>query len=380
MKKWLDTSHLSLILSITIAGLFIVAIYFAILNLNVFVGLLNDLGNVLTPFMYGLILAFLMSPIVSFFEVKAFASFKWKKNTKRVVSVLLSLLITFEIIILFFSFIIPQLIISLGSISEKLPEYIVIVEDLLGEWLVSYRLDNEWVNLLLDSSEDLLVNFLKTIQGYLPLILDYSWQFTKMIFNLLLGIAIAMYVLIDRERFSLQAKKIIYFITNQKTGDYLIDLSRLSSNMIHRFILGKMLDSFIIGVICYVGMLVLGLSYPLLLSVIVGVTNMIPVFGPFIGAIPGALILLLVDPLQALWFILFIILLQQFDGNYLGPRILGDSMGLPSLWIMFAIVVGGGYFGVVGMFLGVPIFAVIYIVSKKIISNKLEKDSIQIKT
>jgi len=380
MKKWLDTSHLSLILSITIAGLFIVAIYFAILNLNVFVGLLKDLGNVLTPFMYGLILAFLMSPIVSFFEIKAFASFKWKKNTKRVISVLLSLLITFEIIILFFSFIIPQLIISLSSISEKLPEYIVIVEDLLGEWLVSYRLDNEWVNLLLDSSEDLLVNFLKTIQGYLPLILDYSWQFTKMVFNLLLGIAIAMYVLIDRERFSLQAKKIIYFISNQRTGDYLIDLSRLSSNMIHRFILGKMLDSSIIGVICYVGMLGLGLSYPLLLSVIVGVTNMIPVFGPFIGAIPGALILLLVDPFQALWFILFIILLQQFDGNYLGPRILGDSMGLPSLWIMFAIVVGGGYFGVVGMFLGVPIFAVIYIVSKKIISNKLENDSIQIKT
>lgn len=380
MKKWLDSSHLSLILSITLAGLFIVAIYFAILNINVFIGLINDLGSVLTPFMYGLILAFLMSPIVSFFEMKAFASFKWKKSKKRILSVLLSLLITFEIIVLFFSFIIPQLIISLSSISEKLPEYIVIVEDLLGEWLVSYRLDNEWVNLLLDSSEDLLVTFLKTIQGYLPLILDYSWQFTKMIFNLLLGIAIAMYVLIDRERFSLQAKKLIYFISNQKTGDYLIDLSRLSSSMVHRFILGKMLDSFIIGVICYVGMLVLGLSYPLLLSVIVGVTNMIPVFGPFIGAIPGALILLLVDPFQALWFILFIILLQQFDGNFLGPRILGDSMGLPSLWIMFAIIVGGGYFGVVGMFLGVPIFAVIYIISKKIISNKLEKDSIQIKT
>jgi predicted PurR-regulated permease PerM len=380
MKKWLDTSHLSLILSITIAGLFIVAIYFAILNLNVFVGLLQDLGNVLTPFMYGLILAFLMSPIVSLFEKKIFASFKWKKSTKRVLSILLSLLITFEIIILFFSFIIPQLIISLSSIMEKLPEYIVIIEDLLGEWLIAYRLDNEWVNLLLDSSEDLLVNFLKTIQGYLPLILDYSWQFTKMVFNLLLGIAIAIYVLIDRERFSLQAKKIIYFLTNQRTGDYLIELNRLSSNMVHRFILGKMLDSFIIGIICYIGMLVLGLSYPLLLSVIVGVTNMIPVFGPFIGAIPGALILILVEPFQALWFVLFIIVLQQFDGNYLGPRILGDSMGLPSLWIMFAIIVGGGYFGVVGMFLGVPIFAVIYIVSKKIILNKLEKDSINIKT
>lgn len=380
MKKWFDSSHISLILSITIAGLLIVSLYFAILNIQIFIGLWNELVVVLTPFMYGLILAFLMSPIVNFFEKKVFIGFKWKNNTKRIVSVILSLLITFEIIILFFSFIIPQLISSLSSISEKLPEYIVIVEDLLGDWLVNYRLENEWINLLLNSSEDLLVNFLKTIQDYIPMILNYSWQFTKMVFNLLLGVAIAMYVLIDRERFTLQAKKLTYAITGQKTGDYIVDISRLSSHMVHRFILGKMLDSFIIGVICYIGMLVLGLPYPILLSVIVGVTNMIPVFGPFIGAIPGGLILLLVDPFQALWFILFIILLQQFDGNFLGPRILGDSMGLPSLWIMFAIVVGGGYFGIIGMFLGVPIFAVIYIVSKKIISNKLEKESIQIKT
>jgi len=342
--------------------------------------LLSDLGSVLTPFMYGLIFAFLMGSIVVFFEQKALISFKWKKNTKRLVSVILTLLITLEIIVLFFSFIIPQLITSLSSITEKLPQYIIVVEDLLGDWLINYRIQNEWVNLILNSSEDLLVNFLTTIQSYIPLILDYSWQFTKMVFNLLLGIAIAMYILIDKERFSLQTKKVLYVLVGQKSGDYLVDLSRLSSNMVHRFILGKMLDSLIIGIICYIGMLILGLSYPVLLSVIVGVTNMIPVFGPFIGAIPGALILILVEPFQALWFVLFIIVLQQFDGNYLGPRILGDSMGLPSLWIMFAIIVGGGYFGVVGMFLGVPIFAVIYIVSKKIVANKLERDSIKIKT
>jgi len=330
--------------------------------------------------MYGLIFAFLMGPIVVFFEQKALISFKWKKNTKRLVSVILTLLITLEIIVLFFSFIIPQLITSLSSITEKLPQYIIVVEDLLGDWLINYRIQNEWVNLILNSSEDLLVNFLTTIQSYIPLILDYSWQFTKMVFNLLLGIAIAMYILIDKERFSLQTKKVLYVLVGQKSGDYLVDLSRLSSNMVHRFILGKMLDSLIIGIICYIGMLIIGLSYPVLLSVIVGVTNMIPVFGPFIGAIPGALILILVEPFQALWFVLFIIVLQQFDGNYLGPRILGDSMGLPSLWIMFAIIVGGGYFGVVGMFLGVPIFAVIYIVSKKIVANKLERDSIKIKT
>lgn len=380
MKKWLDSNHFSLIVSITLAGLLIVSIYFIILNIDVLFKLLSDLGSVLTPFMYGLIFAFLMGPIVTFFERKALISFKWKKNTKRLVSVILTLLITIEIIVLFFSFIIPQLITSLSSISEKLPQYIIVVEDLLGDWLINYRIQNDWVNLVLDSSEDLLVNFLTTIQSYIPLILDYSWQFTKMVFNLLLGIAIAMYVLIDKERFSLQAKKVLYVLVGQKSGDYLVDLSRLSSNMVHRFILGKMLDSLIIGIICYIGMLILGLSYPVLLSVIVGVTNMIPVFGPFIGAIPGTLILILVEPFQALWFVLFIIVLQQFDGNYLGPRILGDSMGLPSLWIMFAIIVGGGYFGVIGMFLGVPIFAVIYIVSKKMVANKLEKESIKIKT
>lgn len=380
MKKWLDSSHLSLILSIVLAGLCIVAIYFSILNIEVFIKLFKDLVDVLTPFMYGLILTFLMSPLVKFFEMKAFMSFKWKDRTKRIISVILSLLITFEIVILFFSFITPQLILSLSSISEKIPEYTLIVDNLLGDWLINYRIENEWINLLLNSSEDLLVNFFQLLQSYIPLILDYSLQFTKMIFNLLLGITIAMYVLIDLERFSLQTKKIVYFLLGQKSGDYLIDLSRLSSKMVHRFILGKMLDSFIIGLICYVGMLLIGLPYPILLSVIVGVTNMIPVFGPFIGAIPGAIILLLVNPIQSVWFVLFIMLLQQFDGNYLGPRILGDSMGLPSLWIMFAIVVGGGYFGIIGMFLGVPIFAVIYIVFKNIISNRLEKESINIKT
>jgi len=149
--------------------------------------------------------------------------------------------------------------------------------------------------------------------------------------------------------------------------------------MMHRFILGKALDSLIIGVICYIGMLLLKLEYPVLISVVIGMTNMIPVFGPFIGAVPGALILLIVSPIQALWFILFIIVLQQFDGNYLGPRILGDSMGLPSLWIMFAIIVGGGYFGLVGMFMGVPIFAVIYLVFKRLVNNRIRMKEIIIK-
>ena len=379
MKKWFNPEQITTVISITLAGLLLIGVYFLILNINILEANLLRLLSVLTPFVYGIILAFLLGPFVRFFELNIFGMFRWKTSLKRLLAVILTLLITLEITILFFSFIIPQIVLSLGSISVKLPEYVIILENLLNEWMAVINLNQDWSNLILDSSENLLQSFISTIQAYLPKLLGYSWQFTKTVFNLIVGIAIAIYIILDKERFVLQVKKFHYFVFGQKITDDLIDLSRLSLNTMHRFILGKALDSLIIGVICYLGMLLLKLEYPVLISVVIGITNMIPVFGPFIGAVPGALILLIVSPIQALWFILFIIVLQQFDGNYLGPRILGDSMGLPSLWIMFAIIVGGGYFGLVGMFMGVPIFAVIYLVFKRLIHQRLNDKAIIIK-
>ena len=379
MKKWFNPEQITSVVSFTLAGLLLIGVYFLILNMQVLEANLLRFIGVLTPFIYGTILAFLIGPFVRFFEFSLFGMFKWKSGTKRLLAVMLTLLILIELTILFFSFIIPQIVLSLGSISVKLPEYVIILEDLLNEWMRVINLNQDLSSLILDSSENLLQSFVSTLQAFVPKLLDYSWQLTMTIFNLIVGVAIAVYITLDKERFVLQVKKMHYYIFGQKITDDLIDLSRLSLNMMHRFILGKALDSLIIGVICYLGMLLLKLEYPVLISVVIGITNMIPVFGPFIGAVPGALILLIVSPIQALWFILFIIVLQQFDGNYLGPRILGDSMGLPSLWIMFAIIVGGGYFGLVGMFLGVPIFAVIYLVFKRQIHNKLNDKAIVIK-
>lgn len=380
MKKWIDSNHLSLILSLIIAGLFIILIYFMFLNVNVILTSLSNLIGVLSPFIYGLSIAFLMGPLVAFFEKKVFIRFKWKQKLNRLISIIVSLFITIGVIILFFSFVIPQVILSIGSISEKLPQYMSEVENLLGTNFAAYRETYDWLNIIVDSSEDFLLSLINSLQTYLPYVLDYSIQITKTIFSIIMGLAIAVYILLEKERFALQIKKLMYAIFGQKTGDYLIDLSRLSSHMIHRFILGQSFDSMIVGILCFIGMSFMGLAYPVLISVIFGVMSIIPVFGPFIGAVPGALILILIEPIQALWFVIYIIVLQQFDGNVLGPRILGDSMGLPSLWIMFAIIVGGGYFGVIGMFLGVPIFAVIYIISKKLITQRLDKESIQIKT
>lgn len=380
MKKWIDRNHISLILSLIIAGLFILLIYFMFLNVNLILDSLSNLISVLSPFIYGLSIAFLMGPLVAFFEKKVFIGLKWKPKVLRLISIIVTLLITIGVIILFFSFVIPQVVLSIGSISEKLPQYMSEVENLLGSNFATYRETYDWLNIIVDSSEDFLLSLINSLQTYLPYVLDYSIQITKTIFSIIMGLAIAVYILLEKERFALQIKKLMYAIFGQKTGDYLIDLSRLSSNMIHRFILGQSFDSMIVGILCFIGMSFMGLAYPVLISVIFGVMSIIPVFGPFIGAVPGALILILIEPIQALWFVIYIIVLQQFDGNVLGPRILGDSMGLPSLWIMFAIIVGGGYFGVVGMFLGVPIFAVIYIISKKLITQRLDKESIQIKT
>ena len=148
--------------------------------------------------------------------------------------------------------------------------------------------------------------------------------------------------------------------------------------MFNSFIIGKTVDSLIVGVICYIVMLIFRWPYPVLISLIIGVTNMIPVFGPFIGAIPALFLLFIVDPSAALWFALFIIILQQIDGNIIGPLILQDSMGLPSLWIMFAIILGGGFFGLVGMFLGVPVFAVVYVIIKEIVNQRLIDKEIEV--
>lgn len=380
MKKWLDSTHLSMIISLIIAGLFILIIYFMFLNFNLILKLLANLIAVLSPFMYGLSIAFLMGPLVRFFEMKVLVGFKWKQKLKRLISIIVSLLITIEVIILFFSFVIPQVILSISSISEKLPQYMREIENLLGANFIAYRETYDWLNVLVDSSEDLLLSLFNSLQTYLPYLLNYSIQITKTIFSLFMGLAIAVYILLEKERFSLQIKKLTYALFGQLSGDYLIDLSRLSSKMIHRFILGQSFDSLIVGILCFIGMSFMGLAYPVLISVMFGVMSIIPVFGPIIGAVPGALILILIEPIQALWFVLYIIVLQQFDGNVLGPRILGDSMGLPSLWIMFAIIVGGGYFGLIGMFLGVPIFAVVYIISKQLITQRLENEAIKIKT
>ena len=191
-------------------------------------------------------------------------------------------------------------------------------------------------------------------------------------FDLLIGLCAAIYMLASRDIFLAQSKKIVVALCKERTADNILRLGRRIHKVFSGFIIGKILDSLIIGVLCYLGMLILKLPHPALVATVVGVTNVIPFFGPFIGAIPSAFLILLVNPLQAVYFCLFVLALQQLDGNVIGPRILGDTIGISGFWVLVSITVAGGLFGFAGMVLGVPVFAVLYMLVTEFVNSKLK--------
>ena len=212
---------------------------------------------------------------------------------------------------------------------------------------------------------------------YLASITSGVISMVKLLFNTIIGLIVSVYVLMEKEKFIGQSKKIIYAIFKPERGNIIVRTVRKSNQIFGGFITGKILDSVIIGVICYVVLLIMNMPYTVLVSVIVGVTNVIPLYGPYIGAIPSFIIIALANPLQGLYFLIFIIILQQFDGNILGPKILGNTTNLSSFWVLFAILLFGGVFGIVGMVIGVPVFAFIYQLIREWVLDRLEEQKLQ---
>ena len=200
------------------------------------------------------------------------------------------------------------------------------------------------------------------------------------VMNVLIGIIVSVYVLFSKEKFNAQAKKAVYALMTPPHANLTLHIVTKSNQIFGGFMIGKVIDSMIIGVLCYIGTAILKMPYALLVSVIVGVTNVIPFFGPYIGAIPCIILIGLADPLKGLYFAIFILLLQQLDGNVIGPKILGDSTGLSAFWVIFSILLGGGLFGFIGMVMGVPTFAVIYYIVEMLINYKLEKRNLPTRT
>lgn len=380
-------------------GLFLVLIsaavvYLLIINLDdIFSGFMFML-SVLKPVIYGAIIAYLLNPLTKMYYrllLKGYEK-KGKSPSDKTVRIMESMTIVFAlltgvlIIAILCWLVIPQLITTVISLIETVPSqandyYNYITDKIQSNKYIASRMQDtalqatKYMDNIMNND---LFPWLKS--ELLPNLNIYAKQFANgvmsfinVLYNLFIGIIVAIYLLKGKRVFAAQAKKITYGVCRKKTADTIIHYVRISNNMFSGFISGKIVDSTIIGIICFVLMTIFRMPYALLVSVIVGVTNVIPVFGPYIGAIPSALLILLVSPVQALYFIILVAILQQVDGNIIGPAILGESTGLSAFWVLFSILFFGGFWGIVGMLVGCPLFAVIYTIAKDIINYCLEK-------
>ena len=336
---------------------------------------IKSVCSLLTPFILGFAIAFLLNKPMMFIENRLLGNMKFKHKTKRSISAIVSLLFGAFVVCGFASIIVPQLVRSISTLISNFPGYIADTQKFIDSFINSNGLFKDQANVFL-SNDKLLGEISKFVTDLFPQMLQYTYQFGNTLLDIILGIMSALYMLLDKERLLGYCKKITYAIFPREVAKYFHRMSLTSSGIFNDFIVGKAIDSLIIGILCYIGSLIFKFPYALLLSVFVGITNMIPVFGPFIGAIPGIVILFIIHPITALYFALFILVLQQFDGNILGPLILGDKLGLPSIGILFSVCVGGGLFGVVGMFIGVPCFAVIYAALREFVNHRLKQKNL----
>lgn len=386
MKIDLDKKHISLGITSFLVIAASICFYYLLFHGDRFSAGLSSLLVIASPVLYGIIFAYLLTPVVNFLEHRMLAPVILKNNTAsikkqkgmRVLSITLTILLVIFCIYAFFSVLIPNIFKSIRSISFQLPYYV----QNLTYWLADFFEDNpdiekvllqildmysgELNNYLNNSIIPQMESLLKTVSLSLISVLGFLWNF-------IIGLIISIYVLFSKEKFAGQTKKIVYALFAKATANQLIRDFRFVSDTFIGFISGKIVDSIIIGLLCFAGTNLLEMPYALLISVIVGVTNVIPFFGPYLGAIPSAILILMVNPIKCIYFIFFILFLQQLDGNVIGPKILGESTGLSGFWVIFSITIFGGLMGVPGMIIGVPFFAVIYAMVKRIVEKKLRK-------
>ena len=368
--------------------LLLVAAVFVVMRWSLVAALGAKIANILAPVIYGAVFAYLLNPVYNRVQAavmkmteKIITQEEGRKRLGGFLGTLASLFLLVAVVVGLISMLIPQLINSISGLMETLPASI----NNLEIWLEKVLADNpdleQQVMQHYGAAADYLQNWLTNvvvpnIYRIIGSVSSGVVLVVRAVFDILIGLIVMVYLLNMKEKLLAQAKMIIYGVFPLKIANKVIEEGRYVHQVFGGFIIGKLLDSLIIGLICFVLLGFANMPYVLLVSVIVGVTNVIPFFGPFIGAIPSAFLILLSDPMKCLYFLIFILLLQQFDGNILGPKILGDSTGLSSFWVLFSILLFGGLMGFVGMIIAVPTFAVIYRLVTEFTTWKLGKKAL----
>ncbi len=388
MKEKLQNKYLAWGLTAFCVLAALLLLFFAISSSNYIVAFLKKILVILTPFVYGLVIAYLMNPVVNFFDNRVYSKLvdkvvKKKKDYKKVIrclSLITSSVIFIGCIITCLSFLFPEIMKSLEMFVTNINTYLANSKEMLinltggSEALTEFINDNfskfgKFVNEWLDNI---------VFEDMLTMISDSIFSVLKFLYNIIIGYIISIYVLFDKEKFKAQIKKLLYTFFDNETINIILENVRYTDRIFGGFFTGKLIDSLIIGILCFIAMLLLDMPYALIIAVIVGVTNIIPYFGPFIGAIPSVFLIFLVSPSKSIVFLIFILILQQFDGNILGPKILGSKTGLSSFWVLFSLLIFGGLFGMVGMIIGVPIFSILYSFVNGLIKKRLHDKNLPV--
>ncbi len=350
-------------------------------------GALASFAKVIAPVTWGIVIAYIVNPLMKFFErvfSKCFERNKPRSKLVRSLSVAFGLLSLVAVLFAIVAILLPQVVESIIGIARNFNSYLNNFESWIYKFVEDYPDIYSFVQTQFDNLQPKLTEFINDLVpklGELAIKLkDGALGFIVGIKDFVIGFIVAIYLLFSKEKFIAQLRKIVAAILPEGGKNAVYGVASRTNKMLSGFISGKLIDSTIIGILTFICMSIMKMDFVALISVVIGVTNIIPFFGPFIGAIPSAFLLLFAAPRQVIPFVIFIIILQQFDGNILGPKILGDSTGLSPFWVMFAIFVGGGLFGFAGMILGVPIFAVIYSLVRDIVNFLLARKGLSTRT
>lgn len=362
---------------------YVIVLAYLLINIKSVFKLLGFILGTMSPFIIAIAISFVLNIPMKLFEEKVFSFLDAQKYSyfvrfKRPLSIAFTLLVVVGLLSTLTVFIIPQLVSSVTTLANNVPDYLNSFENFIITNLGDIQgFDKIWQDLL-NAWKDILGFAGQFLGSTINHIVNITINITSSIVNFFLAIIFSIYMLSSKEKLIFQLKKVLFAYFNKRVCEKLIRIGKISNATFSSFIAGQCTEAIIIGTLCFIGMWILRIPYSLLIGFIVGVTSLIPIFGAFIGTIPSALIILLIDPWKAILFIIFIIILQQVEGHFIYPKVVGNSIGLSAIWVMFAMLVGGGTLGFLGLLIGIPLFGVIYKIFREYTNNKLISKNISL--
>ena len=381
--KWTEETTARVTAGSVIAAIAI-TFFFLMQNIGGIFDAVKSIFSVLSPFVIGFIIAYLLTRPLNFIERllnrRLFKKAKKQQSINRGISIVIVFILFLLLLALIIYSIIPQLIESVTTLARNADGYIKSINSLLDKLFVHFNIDASFLEEILGSSQEMFIKLTDYIASKLPELLNFSVSIGSGISNVFIGFVASVYMLSGKERFAAQIKKILFAIFPSRFVNETVSAFSYMHETFGKYFSGQSIDSVVLGIICFILMSLFKMEYALLISMIIMITNFIPFIGPFIGAIPSAFILLMVQPTKVIWFIIMIVVLQQIEGNIIAPKIVGKTTGLSSFWVVFSIIIGGGFFGVTGVILAVPAFSVIYTFAKRFIERRLREKNMPAKT